>query len=852
MTRGTLFKILVFLPCLSLVLRLVGVPVALGADLTAIAVGTDPYTVSIVLTDASPYKVVQFDQTEILVAFKDTRAPENLVPTGDGGPFIRQVRIAQRQRDIVSLIIKTESDIGSLSARWIADRNVLQVSLAPADVRPREPKGKKVRKLSRTRADQPAVADSKTPMPTPSPDSDTLPPAPPNVRSGEGTSPAPVIEEEIGFALGGRNFDNRYSGSTQDLFLELRSDACEELADVKRAVLLCNQGSWIRGFEIFNRYADDRNLSVGCLENVMIMRAFSFFKGLGDGDTRGFFEAAGYFQDLLAYFPNSIYTPYALTGLGKIYGHLGDPIRAEGYFKVVLKQHVHYPGTPEVMFELGRIYLDRGESKMAVEMLRSVVTQFPHGTFIGQAKLQLGKALFQMNDFHGCVKVLAELADTRPRMIFETPDLLQYLGNAYYHTGQSEKARQALGRVYNLFPDLPGKDTLLTRIGDTLVENKQKEKAIAIFQRVVDMFPGTDGFVISSMRLAEFLESREDKEKMYNMVIDDFSDNPLARLALMRLALLQNEAGEYEKSVETVKRLLATQPRALKRDAVNLMQESSERIFQRLLEKDEYTELLSRFETDKRIFDEAENPNLFLLVGMAYLKAHLHDNAVDMLLKAYKRTGEKKRPADLIYALSVAMDEAGRVDEALEMFNTYLKYFPDTPEVQDVYARMGNAYFEKKQYKDAVDRYKKALARGGERSVRARVLVHMSRCHTAMKDHATAVGALIQGINLLAGEPKESFDTLALAHRYLGENYMALEAWDKAADALAMSVKFSGTEDDTTEIHFMMGEAHQNNRNFDEAEKAYTIVVETGDSFWSSMAKERLRSMKLKVKLENT
>jgi tetratricopeptide (TPR) repeat protein len=198
------------------------------------------------------------------------------------------------------------------------------------------------------------------------------------------------------------------------------------------------------------------------------------------------------------------------------------------------------------------------------------------------------------------------------------------------------------------------------------------------------------------------------------------------------------------------------------------------------------------------------------------------------------------------------MDEAGRVDEALEMFNTYLKYFPDTPEVQDVYARMGNAYFEKKQYKDAVDRYKKALARGGERSVRARVLVHMSRCHTAMKDHATAVGALIQGINLLAGEPKESFDTLALAHRYLGENYMALEAWDKAADALAMSVKFSGTEDDTTEIHFMMGEAHQNNRNFDEAEKAYTIVVETGDSFWSSMAKERLRSMKLKVKLENT
>ncbi|GAB6096676.1 hypothetical protein JCM14469_29290 [Desulfatiferula olefinivorans] len=849
MTRGTLIKILVFLPCLSLLLRLGWDPVAVGADLTAIEVNADPYSVSIALTEAAPYKVVQFDQSEVLVAFKDVRTAESLTPTGEGGPFIREVRIAQRRGDIVSLIITTDGNIGSLSARWLADRKALVVALSPAGGRAKE---KKVRKLSRTAGDTPAVIASKPSVAreTSEPvDSVQEPVESPAESRG---APASVIEEEIGFALGGRSFDNRYSGSTQDLFLELRSDACEDLADVKRAVLLCSQGGWTRGFEIFNRYADDRSLSVDCLENVMVLRAYSFFKGLEDRDTRGLFEAAGYFQDLLAYFPNSIYTPYALTCLGKIYGSLGDPIRSEGYFQVVLKQHAYYPGTPEVMFELGRIYSERNESKPAVEMLRSVVTRFPHGAFIGQAKLQLGKALFQMNDFHGCVKVLEDLVDTRPRMIFETPDLLQYLGNAYYHTGRSEMARQALARVYNLFPDLPGKDTLLTRIGDTLVENNQKEKAVAVFQRVIAMFPGSDGFVISSMRLAEFLESREEKEKMYNMVIDEFPDNPLARLALMRLALLQNGAGEYEKSVETVKRLLATQPRALKRDAVNLLQESSERIFRRLLEKDEYTELLSRFETDKRILDEADNPNLFLLVGMAYLKAHLHDNAVDMLLKAYKRTGEKKRPADLIYALGVAMDEAGRADEALEMFQTYLKFFPDTAEAQDVHARMGGIFFQKKKYGEAVSHYKKALARGGESAVRARILVDMSRCHSAMNDHATAVGDLIKGINLLAGEPKESFDTLALAHRHLGENYMALRDWDKAADAFSMSVKFSGPEDDTTEVYFMMGEAHQNNRNFDAAEKAYTTVVETGDSFWSGMAKERLRSMKLKVKLENT
>lgn len=847
MTRRKFFKTPVCLTGLILMAWLLSAASVMATDLTAITLGSDPYSVRVTLTDTAPYKVVQFDKREILVAFKDVQAQDGLTPTGSGKPFIHQVRVAQRQRDIVSLIVSTQKDIGSLSATWLPDSKTLLVTFAPTGGRVKE---KQVRKISRSKdrkqiPEQVPVNDPGAMLSTVSPESRETPTA-------EESDAVEIRDEDIGFSMGGKTFDSRYAGTTQDLFLELRSDACEELGDIRRAVLLCNQGGWNRGFEIFNRYADDRSLSVGCLENITILRAYSFFKGIDSGDPRDYFEAAGYFQDLMAYFPNSFYAPYALTCLGKIYGLLGDTIKAEGYYQVVLKQHTHYPGTPEVMFELGRIYSDKKDYKLAVSMLRRVVNQFPHGAFIGSAKLELGKALFYTNDFHSSANVLADLLATKPRMAYETSDLLQYLGNAYYHTGQSEKARQALSRVYNLFPALTGRDTLLTRIGDTFVEDKQTDKAIKIFQRVVATHPGTDGFVISSMRLAEFLESREEKEKMYTMVIEEFPDNPLSRLALMRLALLQNEAGEYEKSVETIKTLLSTQPRALKRDAVNLMQDSSEMIFRQLMEKDEYTVLLSRFEADKRILDEAENPNLFLLVGMAYLKAHLHENAVDMLLKSYKRTGEKKRPADLIYALGVAMDEAGRPDEALDMLRTYLKYFPDTQDVQDVYARMGGIAFGKKQYKEAVAHYKKALARGGADAIKARILVNMSRNYKAMSDYETAVRVLIQAINLLAGEPREAFDTLALAHRHLGENHMELKAWDKAADALTMSVKFAGPDEDTTEVYFMMGEAYQNNRNYMEAEKAYNTVVETGDSFWSSMARERLRSMKLKEKLENT
>lgn len=826
-----------------------------GAEITAIDMSNNPYAVRIKLSGKTPYKVVQFDKKEILVAFKNAQVSESLTPKGNGEPFIRQVRISPQKREIVSMIITTAEDVDSLSAVWLPVENTLMISFAPGDTRIKQ---KQVKKRTRKKHTEGTPATSSGVEETPSrevpvvetrtqPVEDT-PLMTPVLRGKQ----SGAVQEEIGFSLGDRTFDNRYSGSTEDLFLELRSDACEDLGDVKRGVILCNQGAWGRAFEIFSRYSDDETLNVTCLENILILQAYSFFNSLRDAGPKDYFQAVSYFQKLIAYFPDSVYVPYALTCLGKIYIQLLDITQAEGYFQVVLKNYKSYPGTPEVMFELGRIYTDKNDNKLAVAMLKNVVEKFPRGSFIGNAKLQLGKALFNTNDYQASVAVLEDLLKTKPRMIYDTSDLLQYLGNAYYHSGDSGKARQALSQVFNLFPDIEGKDTILTRIGDTYVENKQKDKAIKVFQLVVDTYPGSDGFVISTMRLAEFLDNPEEKEKMYNMVIDEFPDNPLSGLALMRLALLQHDGGKYEKSVDTVKKLLEMHPRALKRDAVNLMQDSSELIFKKLMEKDEYTELISRFEKDKRVLDESENPNLFLLVGMAYLKAHLHENAVDMLMKSYKRTGEKKRPADLIHALGVALDEAGRADDAMDMFKTYIRYFDDKEDSEDSHARMGTILYDKKQYKESVDHYKKALSKSKDNTNKAKILVSMSKDYKALNDYNTAVTTLIKAINILAEEPKESFDTLSLVHRNLGENYMQLKAWEKAADAFAMAVKFAPEDEGSTEIYFMMGDAYRNSRKFEEAEKAYQAVMDKGDSFWGSMAKERLRSMKLREKLENT
>ncbi len=820
------------------------------AKIESINLENDPYAIRIKLSSKVPYKVVQFDTKEILVAVKNIDVVGIGKFNGNGKPNIKNVRVAKKKHGVVSLIISTRSNVLSVSSVWIPIGNTLLVKPVfkkPSVEKAKKPSGKAHQQRAKLKVDVLPQADFQQEYEKES--ADIFETTEENTEYSE----SDTTTDETGFKLGNRTFDERFSGTITDLFLELRSDACEdESGEIKKALVLCDQGSWGNAFELFSNFTEDESLNKRCLENIYILRAYSFFKDIGKGSDQDYLEAAGYFQELISYYPNSIYIPYAITALGKIHLKLKDYAQAEGYFKIVLKIYRDYPGTPEVLFELGSIYTEQKNTKLAIAMLRKVVSQFPHGSFIGKAKLALGKSLFNQNDFYAAITMFEEVVKNNPRLVYELPELLLFLGNAYYHTNQSNKARNTLSKVYNIFPTADGRDTILTRIGDTFVENKKIDKATDIFRLVVKKYPGTDGFVISSMRLAEFLESAGDKKELYNMIINDYPDNPLSRLALMRLAILFHKEGAYETSVETVKKLLATEPRALKNDAVNLLQNSSELIFKKQLKSNEYARILTRYENDKRLLDKAESPEIFLLVGMAYLKAHLYESAIEQLMKSYKRTGKNKRPADLIYSLGVAMDEVGRDDEAYNMFKTYDRNFSKKPDIVDVQLRMGNILLETKKFKSSLAFFQKAYSKSKVNKQKATILVGKSKGYRGLKNYNSAVNSLIKALNMLSSEPGESFEILSITHRSLGENYMSLQNWGKAADAFNMAVKFTGSEKPPTELYFLLGEALQNERKYEQAVQAYQNVVQNGDSFWSSMAKERLRGMKLDNRLENT
>lgn len=96
--------------------------------------------------------------------------------------------------------------------------------------------------------------------------------------------------------------------------------------------------------------------------------------------------------------------------------------------------------------------------------------------------------------------------------------------------------------------------------------------------------------------------------------------------------------------------------------------------------------------------------------------ADLQNADAEEAIKLYKKLLEKypmyERNDQVLYQLSRAYEETGRVDEAMEVMNRLVKQFPDSRYTDEVQFRRGEYYFVRKKYLDAEDAYGAVLTFG--------------------------------------------------------------------------------------------------------------------------------------------
>ncbi|MCG8471117.1 MAG: tetratricopeptide repeat protein [Desulfobacterales bacterium] len=785
---------------------------AFAAHVTDVTLSRSPLGIVFTLTEAVPSKVMKIDDHELLIALKGASLPGEMLRSISSRGM--HLSTAQQTPGVTTLLLHTNRTIVSINNRWSGPQLTLSLKLKD-----------EIRHLT----------------------------SPLHKSAAEVLTPSQVLgSKERDKKADGKGkklvVQNGFTGTVDDLLLEVKSTLCSEMVAVERILGLLNSGAWGRAEKELRVELSRQDLSRGCAEALEALLLLTLFRESDSrGEHAGQVDLPGKFNDFISRFPDSVYMPYLLSMLGQIYEGLGDHSMAEGYFKVVLEDYPGFPAAAGTLFKLGQLLRRTDRASEAVFLLARVEKLGDTLSFAQEARKEYALALYDTGDF-GLSQVLFEtLMAQGEEAVWKDPELLLYSGNSALRAGHRAVARKHFLAFINLFPDAQGAGMALESVGESWVDDGEPERATPFFKLVIQRYPESEAEVVASVRLAEQLQDRDEKEALYRRVIDGFPEHPLARLSMLRMAALFDESGEYIQGVEMVKKLLAAGAGGLRSEAYARMEVAVLGLFKSWLDQKDYVSLIAFYEKERRLLIKLENPDIFLLSGEAFMAAHLHGSAAEEMERAIVlslkrvRWSGKKRLASLYLKLGRALDEGERKREAKKVLGRYLDQYPKNPGCGEASFRLGRILFEEGKTVKAELLFQKSLALEGGALSR----LWLSRCRETLGDLSGASFRLEEAIALFEKEEPQPRTTLFNAIRRLGDVSMKLGRFQDAVAAYSRAEKFAAKGSSSQELRFLQADALMRGGEKKRAIALYRQVAASDDEFWAGMATERLRSMEL-------
>jgi tetratricopeptide (TPR) repeat protein len=849
------------------------------AVIKEIRIDNQPFSVTFFLNNAIPIKIIQVEKKELIVALKNARVDKGFKVKGRESSIINQVALEQLPGDVIAVVLTASQPFGKAVSSFNKADSSFKIDLSSSGTKAQPAPAAPPAATQMNRAGQSKVNESLKTDTAAKPEAQEKPPAPsvtvipaekPTIGQKEPKSTAPPAEtrpdtqtstpppgsssEKIVSAtvlIPDKRQQSKYKGDITDLVRVIDESMCES-KQLSNAIILLKKDLFKEAYDVLDQYIFQENFT--CLEEAYFLRAYAFLKAF-DKEATDFtklIQAERNFQDALVSYPKSDYVPFGYASIGIIQSKLNNISAAEGYFNIIKAGYLAYSGMPEIMYYLAEIYDEKGFLDKALRYYKQVFEDEVHNNYIPDAGVGYGKALFKKQQYINSLTVLDHVVETEPKKVYTTHEILLHIGNANFEIGESRAARVNLTRVLNLFPDVEGRDVILSKVGDTYGMENNVDKAIKIYELVREKFPDSEGYIASSIGIARYLENDEEKIEIYQMIKNKFPENAYTRIAMMRLAEIYQANGEYNKCIKEIEDLLSTHPRGLRYEAVKLMQRAYEALFKQQLKSDGYTDILNRYEMEHQRIDRMGSRQIEMYVGLSYLEANLYEEAFNHLIMAYKQYKRSERSSDLLFGLGLAMDESGRDDDALKLYNGFTKRFPKSKHIVEVYSRAAQIYLDKNNYTSASDKYNWAFKKAKSNLDKGNILMQHATVYDKKKDLKTASALREKAIKEIALASGENYGILADSYKQLGRTYVDLEQYVKAADSFYKALSFSQTDQEKANIGFLLGDAYQKGNILVKAKEAYEQVVASYDSVWARLAQQRLSTLELAQTVQNS
>ncbi len=468
-------------------------------------------------------------------------------------------------------------------------------------------------------------------------------------------------------------------------------------------------------------------------------------------------NAVTYAKKALSLRPNDIDT---MTLMGNIYFEVSEYEEAADIYHRVLKVS---PENPPVLYNLASALLKTGDEFAAVEYLKKAATFDRIGDVAHRAYNRLGTIYMKRNDYKRAEEMLKQAVNIRPG----DPRNRYNLGVALMKQGRKDRAAEELREAERLGE----KDTdMLENVGDAYLTMKDYDRGLETFEKLADL-NSRNVRVLS--RLGEIYYEQGNLDRAYEAyrkiaTIEPATEN--ARVAWLNMGSILDDTQRYGDAIDAYEKALTLDPKDHRawylmgisyknanqpEGAIRAWKKASElkpsdpapriavadyyyqRGFYDLAETG-YQEIANRW-------PEIQEPhykiaNLYFKRGdyryalKAYQRVAELNSSSEMARKSYvnialitaklgQDEGSLERSRDLIQkallmkpgdpetllALGIIYSKMAMHDNAIDTFYQVLKSTTDTGLLAEAYNNIGKSYYEKKQYKKAMQSFTRGI-----------------------------------------------------------------------------------------------------------------------------------------------
>ena len=343
-----------------------------------------------------------------------------------------------------------------------------------------------------------------------------------------------------------------------------------------------------------------------------------------------------------------------LYELGKFYLFMGQSENGEKFLKKAMQTE---PGNYWYKETLAGFYQRKGEEAKAIEVIEDMVDLFPTRL---EPLLVLVDLYNRIKDYQKVIHTL----DCLERLDGKSEQISMEKFRMYLAMDNTEKA---FSEIEALVKEYPYEMRYQTILGDVYMENGKEDEAYSVYQKVLAQEPG---YAPAMLSLASYYE-KMGEDSLHRMQLDALLLNrkveTSTKLNIMRQLILRSERGD--------------------RDSTKIV-----RMF------------------DSMLSQEQVSADVAMLAAQYLLAKRMDDQAKPVLWKVLEIDPENK-PARL-QLLSFAISKED-LDEVIRICAPAVEYMP---EALEFYYYWGLAHYQKDQYDEALEVFKKGVRQVNEDS----------------------------------------------------------------------------------------------------------------------------------------